>query len=351
VRARVCSRPSRACCSAAPRVVGAANGATLSTQAGIDLETDGGLARIDDMQFGVDALIEFLPWSGIPDIATPDVSKGQALLPNNIDMGPRSPWGGMLHRGYIMSWNGTLERQLPFSMVGSVGYVATRTIHQLIDRNINTGGKNYDVKIAKALFLRALDSLLARVKSYTFDEVVFVVGNDLLNSDDLESRTTKGTTVTTDGRYQKTFATVREVMTQSIERLRLVAPKVKVVMVSGNHDKLSVWHLGDSLECWFHKYTDVEIDNSPRHRKYHRFGKVMLLFTHGDKGSRKDYPLLMASEQPEMFGETVFREAHTGHYHQTKVEENHGIRARRLEAIARHGLFRTRRLRVSAISP
>ena len=39
-----------------------------------------------------------------------------------------------------MSWNGTLERQLPFSMVGSVGYVATRTIHQLIDRNINTVG-------------------------------------------------------------------------------------------------------------------------------------------------------------------------------------------------------------------
>src|SRR6476659_740200 len=51
---------------------------------------------------------------GIPDIATPDVTKGQALLPNNIDMGPRSPWGGEIHRGYIQSWNGTLERQLPF---------------------------------------------------------------------------------------------------------------------------------------------------------------------------------------------------------------------------------------------
>ena len=77
---------------------------------------------------------------GIPEIPTPDVSKGSALLPNNIDMGPRSPWGGQIHRGYIMSWNGTVERQLPFNMIGSVGYVATRTIHQLIDRNINTVG-------------------------------------------------------------------------------------------------------------------------------------------------------------------------------------------------------------------
>ena len=77
---------------------------------------------------------------GIPDIVTPDVSKGQATLPVNLDMGPRSPWGGMLHRGYIQSWNATIERKLPFDMVGSVAYVATRTIHQLMDININTVG-------------------------------------------------------------------------------------------------------------------------------------------------------------------------------------------------------------------
>ena len=85
---------------------------------------------------------------GIPDIPAPDTSKGQALLPNNIDMGPRSPWGGMIHRGYIMSWNATLERQLPLSMIGSVAYVATRTIHQLIDRNINSVGPGVGVSTA-----------------------------------------------------------------------------------------------------------------------------------------------------------------------------------------------------------
>ncbi|MBI3208821.1 MAG: TonB-dependent receptor [Candidatus Solibacter usitatus] len=77
---------------------------------------------------------------GIPDIAIPDVSKGQAVLPTNVDMGPRSPYGGMLHRGYIQSWNATIERRLPGNSVGSVAYVGTRTIHQLIDININTIG-------------------------------------------------------------------------------------------------------------------------------------------------------------------------------------------------------------------
>ncbi|HEY3444316.1 MAG TPA: carboxypeptidase regulatory-like domain-containing protein [Paludibaculum sp.] len=77
---------------------------------------------------------------GIPDIVAPDTSKGQALLPVSMDMGPRSPWGGQIHRGYIQSWNFTVERKLPWSMIGSVGYVATNTVRQLLDRNINTVG-------------------------------------------------------------------------------------------------------------------------------------------------------------------------------------------------------------------
>lgn len=77
---------------------------------------------------------------GIPDISTPDVSKGQAQLPRNVNMGPRSPWEGMLHRGYIQSFNATVERRLPWNMVGNIAYVGTRTIHQMLDININTVG-------------------------------------------------------------------------------------------------------------------------------------------------------------------------------------------------------------------
>lgn len=82
---------------------------------------------------------------GIPDVPTPDTSKGTVQLPLNVDMGPRSPWGGMLHRGYIQSWNFTVERRLPMDAVASVAYVGTRTVHQLLDRNINTDGPGEDV--------------------------------------------------------------------------------------------------------------------------------------------------------------------------------------------------------------
>jgi hypothetical protein len=91
---------------------------------------------------------------GIPDVPTPDVSKGSLVLPLNLDMGPRSPWGGLLHRGYIQSWNFTVERRLPLDTLVSAGYVATRTIRQMLDRNINTvgpglGGDTRNLPLAK----------------------------------------------------------------------------------------------------------------------------------------------------------------------------------------------------------
>jgi hypothetical protein len=76
---------------------------------------------------------------GIPAIPTPDISSGVINLPLNVDMGPRSPWAGLLHRGYIQSWNFIVERKLPSDIVASLGYVGNSTVHQLADRDINPG--------------------------------------------------------------------------------------------------------------------------------------------------------------------------------------------------------------------
>ncbi len=74
---------------------------------------------------------------GLPPVPTPDITKGAIPLPPTIDMGPRSPWAGHISRGYIQSWNLTVERQLPYEMVGSVGYVGNHTVHWMADVDIN----------------------------------------------------------------------------------------------------------------------------------------------------------------------------------------------------------------------
>ncbi|HLN02714.1 MAG TPA: TonB-dependent receptor [Bryobacteraceae bacterium] len=73
---------------------------------------------------------------GIPPVPLPDISTGIVPLPGNAS--ERSPWG-YIHRGYTQSWNFTVEHKLPENIIASIGYVASHTVHELADRDINTG--------------------------------------------------------------------------------------------------------------------------------------------------------------------------------------------------------------------
>lgn len=194
-----------------------------------------------------------------------------------------------------------------------------------------TGYQNYDSKIAVTVFREAVEVLVARTASFRFERVVLPVGNDMFHSDTKAGTTTKGTPLDNDGRFQKMFVTGRRMIVEAIERLRQIA-HVEVVMVPGNHDTVANFCLGDSLECWFRNTKGVTVRNQPTPRKYVHFGKCLVLFTHGDKGKRTDYPLLMATESKQ-WSSTLHREIHTGHVHKTQVDERMGIRVRTFSAL------------------
>jgi hypothetical protein len=73
---------------------------------------------------------------GIPSIQVPAQGNGILDIPSDY------AWTGYvknLNRGYIQSWNFTVQRELPWSFTGQVGYVATRSIRQLGLVDINAG--------------------------------------------------------------------------------------------------------------------------------------------------------------------------------------------------------------------
>jgi hypothetical protein len=74
---------------------------------------------------------------GVPNPVGPDLSSGIVTLPGNV--AERSPWGGLIHRGYEQSWNLTVERKLPENVLASVAYVGSHTVHLLADYDINAG--------------------------------------------------------------------------------------------------------------------------------------------------------------------------------------------------------------------
>lgn len=75
--------------------------------------------------------------AGIPPIIGPSLSTG--IVPLDPTAEERAPLAGELKRGYIQSWNFTLERNLPGKIVASAGYVGQKSTHLLADYDLNAG--------------------------------------------------------------------------------------------------------------------------------------------------------------------------------------------------------------------
>ena len=195
-----------------------------------------------------------------------------------------------------------------------------------------TGGADYDSKIAKECYEDALTHLIAGVKDYKPERALIVFGSDQQNIDNRIGATEKGTRQDSDSRYQKVFETSRDVSIWAVDALTTLAARVDVCIVSGNHDYLASWHLGDSLAAWYRLHPNVHINNEPTHRKYVEYGNVLLMFTHG--GSKLEtYAQVMAAENPIAWGRTQWREVHTGDKHHFETLETKGAIVRILPSL------------------
>jgi hypothetical protein len=73
---------------------------------------------------------------GLPEISTPPLGNGILDVPSTfaVTTTPKD-----FQRGYIQSWNFTLQKQLPGDVTVQAGYVATRSVRQLGYLDINSG--------------------------------------------------------------------------------------------------------------------------------------------------------------------------------------------------------------------
>lgn len=201
-----------------------------------------------------------------------------------------------------------------------------------------TGGKKYSVEIAEKMFWAALEDLVSRASGCRPEQVLFVVGNDFFNVDNLQKTTTAGTPQDESARWQESFLAGRKLMVDAIERLTRIAP-VRVLVVPGNHDTQRLWYLGALLASHFHDHPGVTVDHSCHPRKYVVFGKNLIGFCHGHGEKHEKLPMLMAVERPQDWAATRFREWHLGHFHskKTKVfvahQDLHSVQVRILPSI------------------
>lgn len=170
-------------------------------------------------------------------------------------------------------------------------------------------------------FKKALQDLVYRAyHSHHIDEIMYVIGGDLLNMDTFNGTTTKGTPVHNDGSSVSTYNKAFDNMYWSVSFLKQFCKKLNVVYVPGNHDRLSSYHLVHALGKCFQKEQNIDFHIDYSERKVLVFGANMFAFEHGDVQS-KDTPLVYAVEFPMEWGTSVYRTLYTGHYHKNKKVE------------------------------
>lgn len=74
--------------------------------------------------------------NGIPTIPVPNLGDGVIDIPSAAGF---AGWPQKIRRGYIQSWNLTLQKQLPYGFAGEVAYVASRETKKLSYFDINSG--------------------------------------------------------------------------------------------------------------------------------------------------------------------------------------------------------------------
>lgn len=195
-------------------------------------------------------------------------------------------------------------------------------------------GEDYDLYIALDRYREAFRNLLYRCPVYAA-RILLVVGQDLFHFDTLiqgkGGATQKGTPQDVDTRWQKLFVAVAKMMEELIQEAHEIAP-VDVIIQPGNHDTQTTFYLGSRLEARFWNTDTIRVDNTPKPRKYKRWGDHVLLgFTHGN---REKAPMLYKLMNEEAGPMPRWCEWHRGHVHMEQCSEDGRMRIRTIPALA-----------------
>lgn len=205
-------------------------------------------------------------------------------------------------------------------------------LHMNLQASMSTTGNEYNCDIAEELFFYVIGDVLTRTKSYQFDEIVFTIGSDMLNNDNIRNTTTKGTPQDCDIHYYDAYERCCDMLIKAIDILSQKA-KVKVIYVPANHDEQTGFKMAKFIDAWYRNDINVDVDYSPLARKYIKFGKTLLCFAHD--ANVKKLPMLIADEARKYWSDIDTTEVFLQHLHTENVlMEEFNMRIQRLPTIS-----------------
>lgn len=188
-----------------------------------------------------------------------------------------------------------------------------------------TGWGDYNLEIAKNAYSDAVQQLMDFAPVNEIGTVMLIVGSDFIHFESEAVVTTSLTRLESDSSWYTVYNEGCKLITDTVSSLA-ERFKVEVMVVTGNHARLTEYALGSYVKAFFRNHENVNVDNTPLSRKYFGFNKNLIGFVHGDKIKLTDLPLVMMREnQAEISNYEQFSWL-SGHWHQDKMLDIKGVR-------------------------
>jgi len=203
--------------------------------------------------------------------------------------------------------------------------------YNLLSDKLSTGN-DYNLKMAEKVYYYTLNDVIKRVKDKKFEKVLFVVGNDFINADNLSGTTQKGTPQDNSTSWFNAVEKAPQLIVNGIDMLTKIAP-VDVVYIPSNHDLHTMFGIMQTIKAWYRNDDNVNVDGSPLPRKYYKFGKTLLALSHDIK--IKEALKIISSEGKNMWSDSEHIICLIAHLHQAMEYEKQGyLEIRRLPTIS-----------------
>lgn len=185
----------------------------------------------------------------------------------------------------------------------------------------------------KLLYIKTLTNTLKRCyNSYNIDKIAFILGSDMLHTDNILGQTTKGTPQEYTLRWNESFEMAFDIYCESIQLMKQFCNNLDIILVCGNHARTKEFYLAFALEKYFDKDKSIKFDCSPEPRKLYTYGNTFIGLHHGNTRVT-DLPLVFSKQFNKEWGNCKFHEIKIGDKHHYMEKDYSGVLIKQLPAL------------------
>jgi hypothetical protein len=201
----------------------------------------------------------------------------------------------------------------------------------------------------KKQFYDVATKLLYRAYQANYvDEIVFVLGSDMLHTDTYQGTTTNLTPQDSNTTWHNAFTEAFDIYANVIKILKQFCNTLNVILVPGNHDRTKSFYLAYGLEKYFETDSSILFDTNPTPRKIYTYGSTFIGLHHGDC-KITDLPLIFAKEFSKEWGQCTYHQILTGDKHHVFEKEIQGVRVRQLPSLSKEDNWHNQSNYVNAV--